>query len=162
METSNAKLKIISHDFPVWRNKANFIIRVMLNDPDIDHLADSEQIWARQIEENLFEICCIPFFAYGLALGDLVSTTTVRGEKYIIDKILKKSGHVTYRIIFRDLSKWDAVVENIRDLGCLVEKRCEKSTLVSIDAPTPEIAGKLESHLTDLQNNKILKVEIAT
>jgi hypothetical protein len=68
---------------------------------------------------------------------------------------------MTYRILFLDLSKWDAVVENIRDLGCLVEKRYEKSTLVSIDAPTPEIAGKLESHLSGLQSNKIIKCETA-
>jgi hypothetical protein len=161
MEINKMPSKIVTHDFPVWRSKANFIIRVKLEDSNIDHLADSEQIWARQIGENSFEICCIPFFAYGLALGDLVSTSTLKSEKYVIDKILEKSGHVTYRLLFRDLNKWDEVVQNIKDLGCSVEKRCKKSTLVSIDASTPEVATKLESYLTDLQNSEIIKVEIA-
>lgn len=157
MKSDDTQFKVITHDFPVWRDRANFIIRLMLNDPDIVQLAEAEQIWARQIEESVFEVCCIPFFAYGIALGDLVQTTS----DYLINEVREKKGHLTYRMLFLDVSKWDAVVENIRNLGCLVEKRWERSTLVSIDAPNPEIAAILESHLADLQNNEIVKVEIA-
>jgi hypothetical protein len=98
METSNAKSKIISHDFPVWRSKANFIIRLLLKDPDIAQLANSEQIWARQIEKDVFEVCCIPFFAYGLALGDLVKTTIIDGD-YIIDEVGEKGTYDLSHII---------------------------------------------------------------
>jgi hypothetical protein len=33
-----------------------------------------EQLWARQVGDRRFEICCIPFFVYDMALGDVVET----------------------------------------------------------------------------------------
>ena len=29
----------------------------------------TEQLWARRLDEERFEVCCIPFFAYDVALG---------------------------------------------------------------------------------------------
>ena len=48
------------HAAPVWREKANFIIRALL--PERDR---SEQLWARQIGDQRFEVCRIPFFMSG-------------------------------------------------------------------------------------------------
>lgn len=159
MEIDNERIKIITHDFPVWRDRANFIIHASLNDPETADLAESEQIWARQLEENIFELCCIPFAAFGLALGDFVSTSPAEERKYVIDKIVEKKGHFTYRIFFLEKDKWTTVVKHIRDLDCLVEKRWEKSMLVGVDAPSSEIAVKLETYLRELETNKIIEWE---
>jgi hypothetical protein len=32
----------------------------------------TEQLWARQVGDRHFELCCIPYFVYDLALGDVV------------------------------------------------------------------------------------------
>ena len=64
--------EVAIHLNPAWRDRANFIAFVSI---ELDEPGERwEQLWARQIANNLFEICCIPFFAYDLALGDQVDT----------------------------------------------------------------------------------------
>jgi len=52
----------VQHETPVWRERANFIIGAALDAP-----GKWEQLWARQVGPNRFELCCIPFMTYGLA-----------------------------------------------------------------------------------------------
>jgi len=148
----NAEIeKIITHDFPVWREKADFIIGLHLAEPGIADLASSEQIWARRIDENLFEVCCIPFFAYGVALGDFVRTRDDGVKKYIIDDVVKNNGHTTYRILFRSTDEWHSTIDEIRELGCFVEVRWEKSSLIAVDAPDAGTRARLEPFLSILE-----------
>lgn len=161
METNGGNKKIVTHDFPAWREKANFIIGIRLLDPGIADLAESEQIWARQIEENVFEVCCVPFFAYGIALGDLVSTIADKGEEYVINEIVERKGHTTYRIWFLDVQRWDSIVEEIKGLGCSVEVRWEKSKLIAVDAPTIEKKSSLEFYMSKLQADGTATCELA-
>src|SRR5207237_9725655 len=58
------------HSDPVWRERADFIIGAPLPEE-----GRAEQLWARRLGEPLmFEICCIPFFLYDVALGDVLQT----------------------------------------------------------------------------------------
>ena len=68
--------EIIVHPNPAWRDRANFIIRGRINSADSGSGPSIEQLWACQIDEFQFEICCIPFFLYNLTLGDVVTTGT--------------------------------------------------------------------------------------
>ena len=160
METNIIDDGVITHDFPVWREKANFILAVRLGDPDIPKEWKWEQIWAKKVNENLFEICCIPFFAYGLALGYLINTKTLDEKQYVINEIVKKSEHITYRIWFINTDNWNTIIDDITNLGCLVEARWEKSKLIAVDAPNFEIKEKLELYSTDLESKGIAKCEI--
>ena len=160
METNGGDHKTITHDFPVWREKANFILAAHLDDPDVPKKWKWEQIWARQIQDNVFEICCIPFVTYGLALGDLVGTEPLNERTFVINKVLEKKGHTTYRIWFLDMDKWKSVTEAVRDLGCSVEIRWEKSKLIAIDAPTDEIAKLLNVYVRELEADGVAKYEI--
>jgi hypothetical protein len=45
----------VQHETPVWRERANFIIGAALDAP-----GKWEQLWARQVSPNRFELCCIP------------------------------------------------------------------------------------------------------
>lgn len=70
------------HREPVWRERANYIINAPIGDSAHTH---TEQLWVRQdMASRLYEICCIPFFLYDVALGDLVSVrrARVRVERY--------------------------------------------------------------------------------
>jgi len=55
------------HREPAWRERSNFIIASAIDAANTD--MTTEQLWARKIDDRHFEICCIPFFAYNVALG---------------------------------------------------------------------------------------------
>ena len=76
----------VVHRNPVWRGRADFVIRADIEVQDSPRRF--EQLWAQQLEEERFEICCIPFFVYDLALGDEVETDS----KYLIRTVLRASG----------------------------------------------------------------------
>jgi hypothetical protein len=83
---------IATHDLPVWRSRANFLIMADLTPHGMS--GKLEQLWARRIGDRAFEICCIPFFTYGIALGDSVETN---GD-YRVLGIVNKGGHRNLRV----------------------------------------------------------------
>ncbi len=109
------------HLNPVWRDKANFIIGAPV--PPLKKNPKEkvwEQLWARKIDDNHFEICCIPLFCYGLALGDEVETD----QGFMIVIVTHKSGHDTMRIWFNENTsqeKKDELTNEILVLDCLIE-----------------------------------------
>jgi len=82
---------IATHSSPAWGPKSNFIIRAELEAFGMPGRA--EQLWARRLAGFEFEICCIPFFTYGIALGDQVTTDGA----YVIQQTSCKGGHRTLR-----------------------------------------------------------------
>ncbi|MEQ1607094.1 MAG: DUF4265 domain-containing protein [Pyrinomonadaceae bacterium] len=153
--------KIVIHDFPAWREKANFIIGANLTSQGLSDLATSEQIWARQIKADVFEICCIPFFAYGFALGDWVITRDDGDDKYIINSVLERKGHTTYRLFLPSNEETNAIIDEIISLECLVEVRWRKSRLIAIDAPHQSAKHSLETFLLSVKQKTGAECEIA-
>ena len=73
---SNANDYTAIHLEPAWRARANFIIAAEIGGTALR--PEREQLWARQTDEFCFELCCIPFFVYDLALAmkyELISNT---------------------------------------------------------------------------------------
>jgi hypothetical protein len=92
-----------------------------------------EQLWTRRAEGGAFEVCCIPYFTYGVALGDLVEWTE---QTHRLD-VRRKSGHRNLRIAFHDRN--DATAEHeqlhgtIVQTGCLVEFSADGYAAVDIE-----------------------------
>lgn len=105
--------EIATHNQPAHRADANFLIFADLSRDGMP--GRWEQLWAHQLGEYEFRLCCIPFFAYGLALGDRVVTSPANGKRYVIQSVATKSGHVAYRI-------WFGHAENADELRDLVEQ----------------------------------------
>ena len=84
------------HQAPIWREHADFIITAALDK------GRWEQLWARQIEPTLFEICCVPFFVYDLALADHVETAPMLEKEYVVTRVVKRSGRQVFRVWFGD------------------------------------------------------------
>ena len=63
------------HSDPVWRDRSNFIIATPIEPGEAGVTA--ERLWARRVDDRHYQLCCIPFFAYDLALGDVIEI--VRG-----------------------------------------------------------------------------------
>jgi len=113
---------ITTHDDPVRRSRTNYLIRLDLT----PHGAPGrwEQLWTRTEDKQSFEMCCIPFFTYGISLGDSLQVDQATGAH----RVTTKGGHRTVRVAFTD----DAVAHQEHDrlhavlsgdLGCLVEFR---------------------------------------
>jgi len=153
---SNANDYTAIHLEAAWRARSNFIIAAEISGTALR--AEREQLWARKTDEFCFELCCIPFFVYDLALGDEVRTD----QQYVIRQLIKPSGHYTFRVWFgasEDLSIQDELVTIVRDLGCEFER--SSANLLAIDAATAPLAQKLADYLFACQTAGELVYETA-
>lgn len=63
-------MKIATHSNPVRRPAPSFMLRASLD--GVGGGDNYEQLWTKRVGQDRFEVCCIPFFVYDLALGDVV------------------------------------------------------------------------------------------
>lgn len=142
------------HEEPVWRERANFMIHAKL--PKKDRPKRFEQLWTRQLAEDRFEVCCIPFFVLGLALGDVVATSPMEDMKYVVDRVVARSGRHVYRVRFSpSFQPRDEAAAELEALGSLIE--WSSRDLLAVDASDSERARvvadvlmkhEMEGHLT--------------
>lgn len=150
--------KSIQHFNPVWREKANFIIGMII--PPLKNKPQKaiwEQLWARKINDFHFEICCIPFFSYGLSLGDVVETSS----NYMVIRVSQKSGHDTIRIWFTEQATDEQIREvnqKIMNIGCLTE--IYSYHLLGVDADSQSKTHSLIGMLEGCQEDGLLVYEI--
>jgi Domain of unknown function (DUF4265) len=117
-----------THPEPAWGDRANFVINAKL--PEEGRF---EQLRARQISDDTFELCCIPFFLYDVALGDVVQTEPADGRKYVLARVVKPSGHYVFRAYFgRSAHPREEILERLHELGAVTE--WSSATLLAIDA----------------------------
>jgi hypothetical protein len=130
------------HPEPVWRARANFLVAADIGGNQSHR--EREQLWVKQVSDFRFELCCIPFFVYDLALGDEVETD----QHYIIRKLVRPSGHHTFRVWFgesKNPSTQEEVVDMAKGLGC--EWEWSSTNLLAIDAATASLAQELADYL---------------
>ena len=148
---------IAVHLNPVRRDRADFIIMACLEDSGLEgHL---EQLWARRLGEDRFEICCIPFFVRDIDLGDHVQVS-LDEDSYMIQGVVWKSGHYTFRAWFGNSSNPRAseeVVSKRREFGYLYE--WYSNNLLGIDAPSEERAEEISGYLASMEQLSSLSYE---
>lgn len=129
------------HQDPVWRDHSNFIIAAPISDGgDIK----TEQLWARKDDEGRFEICCIPFFVYDLALGDVVET----GADYLVRRVVRPSGRYVFRVWFGEsFHPREEIADELKALGSLVE--WSSRNLLAVDAADEEHAQLVADFLME-------------
>lgn len=130
-----------THPSPIWRRKSDFIIGVEIDPAGTD--VKSEQLWARRLGDHEFEICCIPFFAYDLALGDRVATDS----DFTVTNVTVPSGRYVFRVHLEAGRQENAsgLEEWLTSQGLLFE--WSSPSLVSIDAPDLQTAEALGADL---------------
>ncbi len=133
--------KIISHPDPVWRDKANHLLHAAFEHNGSPEL---EQLWCRHVSgpDRHFEICCIPFFAKNLSLGDIVSAN----ESGHIVEVIEHSGRYTFRVWFGDSTQdvRNGVIEFAKN-DYLLE--WSSTNLLAIDASDCQMAQSLADML---------------
>ena len=124
-------MRVATHTRPAWRDRANFLIRALLPED-----GEAERLWARQISATTFEVCCIPFFTYDLALGDVVETDT----DYRLSQVLERSGRQVIRVWFGGAdpaTPTGPVADTLLTLGATIE--WSSAHLLAVDAESPAI-----------------------
>jgi hypothetical protein len=134
----------VTHVSPAWRESSNYIAKFDLNVGQSP--LKYEQLWLRKLPGALFEVCCIPFFAKGIHLGDIVSLTS----ESVVEAIVTPSGHWTLRLLFRsDFDQRDEVIQDLEATG-VTHERFTKS-LYSLDTTDADharyVMTLLEAHM---------------
>lgn len=87
----------VSHDDPAWRGGKNCMAMVGLTPFGLGGMV--EQVWLREkAGGGDYEICCIPFYAYGLALGDVVEKT----DSGAVGRLVSTVGPRVLRVLFAE------------------------------------------------------------
>lgn len=140
------------HSDPVWRDRADFIIATSI-DPGSTGIT-TEQLWARRLDDERFEVCCIPFFAYDVALGDTVEVDA----DHLVTRVVEPSGRYVFRVHFgRPEQPRDDVMEQLDGLGVLVE--WSSDSLVALDARDGDHAQQVADVLQEREDRGDLLFE---
>jgi Domain of unknown function (DUF4265) len=141
--------QISVHAEPAWRHRANYIISANL--PENKR---AEQLWARQVAEYQFELCCIPYFLFDVSLGDIVETD----EAYRLTKLIERSGRFTFRIWFGESNyPQSRIIDEMVALGALVEHA--SANLIALDASNSRTAQAMANLLQAHENQHHLIYE---
>lgn len=88
-------MKFVVHEDPVGRSASHYIGRADLAPFGLD--GQVEQLWFKPSDDHRrYELACIPFMTYGIALGD----TVVLGEDSYVAGLAATAGHRTLRLLF--------------------------------------------------------------
>jgi hypothetical protein len=104
------------------------------------HGADSEGIWAKLVkplaDKAIVEVDNIPFFTKSISLRDKISVVFSQNS-VILDSIVERGGHSTYRIFFQDPNgQKSKMLDAIKALGCDWEKtNFNGGELYALDIP---------------------------
>ncbi|HWK27651.1 MAG TPA: DUF4265 domain-containing protein [Solirubrobacter sp.] len=148
----------VVHATPVHRERADFIINADIAEDGSPRRF--EQLWARRIADTRFELCCIPFFLYDVALGDEVQTAPAHGREYMLARVVRPSGRFVFRAWFGSSTVPGAREELtgvLSGLGRAFEWHSEN--LLAIDAPDEASAQALADLLAAREDTGALVYE---
>jgi Domain of unknown function (DUF4265) len=147
------------HLNPAWRERATGMVYAKLKSPFDGRW---EQLWARQLSDREFEICCIPFFVHNLALGDIVEISPTP-ERRVVTRVIQDSERFVFRIWFGDVANlrlrheiMDSVAVRMVGFGCEQEWSSHDMLAVAVD---PERAQDVADYLWKEENEGRLVYE---
>lgn len=80
---------------------------------------ESEAVWAVALPTGNYRIDNIPFYAYDLALGDVVKATEDPTNRLLrFDAIMEVSSNNTIRMAIPEPGRMKAVQDELRKMGC--------------------------------------------
>jgi hypothetical protein len=142
--------KYAVHAEPVWRDRADYIVNAEL---DGGLAGWREQLWGRQVSPREVQLCCLPFFAYDLALGDVVAVD----DDNLVRSVVRRSGRYVFRVNIDDPTQRRRATEAVRATNVLQE--WYSTDYAALDAPNLQRAEQLAAHLQDLQDAGHLQFE---
>jgi hypothetical protein len=118
-----------------------------------------ELLWAIPRVGDTAEIDNIPFFAKGLAAGDLVAFSR-DADQLTFAGVLVPGGHSTIRVIMYELEQKEATREALQQLGCETEGS-HLPSLFAIDVPPDVSYARVIELLDERAAAEVLEYEEA-
>ncbi len=123
------------HENPIWRDCADFILSAFLGTKDGRN--EWEQLWAKRISTTRFKLCCIPFFAKDLALGDEVETDS----DFVVQRVVLPSGNYTFHAWLGGQPN-DVRTKVLKKLEAInADMEWSSENLVALSAPSDRAQG---------------------
>jgi hypothetical protein len=136
-------VKYIVREDPVGISARNYMTHVDLAPFGFPGLM--EQVWLKEVRTQAYEMRCIPFRVYGVALGDEVRLTP-DGSR--VQAVLSRSGHRVLRVLLMPSlgvagmdEMREAMISACSRLGLLHEWSGDRH--VAVDVPPGGDAGEL-------------------
>jgi hypothetical protein len=97
-------------------------IRIALPE-DAWHGVEAEWAWGKQIEDSIYALRNVPFYAMGLSYDDRVKVNDVDGTLYLLG-VVSRGGHSTYRIFAKkghENPRVQVLLKKLNALHCDIE-----------------------------------------
>ena len=97
-------------------------VKVLLTGPD----GEVETLWAIARGDRRYELDNLPWFAYGISVGDVVDAAPDEDGTLVFQRILEKSGNRTVRVMLEQMESSDQLTfESQRTLDQLQAAGCD-------------------------------------
>jgi len=155
-------MNIKKHPRPAWGERADSVLqmRIETGNAQLDNPPRYEEIYARDLGEGFFEVCCVPFFLYDLALGDTVKVGA-HSENTIVEGVARESGQHTFRAYFGRTfmpAARDVLIDELSIMaGVVVEWYSDD--LVGLSAANDAVANNLARWLETAMSRGQLQYE---
>lgn len=155
---TNKRINLPTADYPP--NIINLLMNKMKKDKHIKVLFHLEQdedgyppfsiegLWCKKASNDTYIVDNVPFYTYGISLGDEICVTEEDGE-YHFQSIVNPSGNSTLRVHFND-KRMQMVRDKLLDMGCKVEIS-NLPSFISINVPQEVSLKVVEDVLTNMQ-----------
>lgn len=133
----SAEPQHLTHPEPARRADANYLIQALVpDDPNT-----FEQLWVHKLGDDRFRVCCIPFFLYDVAMGDVVEWND--SDRML--RVVERSGSFVFRVWFDPGADQSSTIASLESMGALVER--SSARLIALDAPDDATASALSGFL---------------
>ncbi|WP_449434423.1 DUF4265 domain-containing protein [Pseudomonas putida] len=118
--------------------------------------ASVEGLWAKPVEGG-YEIDSIPFYVYGIAPQDLISTRDEGGETWF-DALRASGGASVFRVIVKPPETLDQVQAALLDFGCSCEVE-QAVRMLAVELPASRSLDTLLYYLITQREAELLDFE---
>jgi hypothetical protein len=112
---------------------------------------DVETPWARRVGVNTYVLDNLPWYAYGISVGDTFEAIPSGDGLPEFTRVIAKSGNRTVRVILKPSAKESAasqaVLDRLRAMGCDYEGM--NSSYIAVNIPPNVSLDEVCSFLTD-------------
>lgn len=111
------------------------LVKVLFKlDPDSWHASFTETLWAEPVGSSEYQLENVPFYAFGVSLGDAVRAIEGDGV-HVFTEVSRRGGHSTYRLLINESRRDDLEKfwEPLQALGCTYEEG--PKPLLAVDVP---------------------------
>jgi hypothetical protein len=97
------------------------LVKVLFDLPSDDGFPAHERMWAEDLGAGFFVLRNVPFYAFGVAEGDLV-TCVLRDGAQVFQAVARDGGNGAVRVYFRPDTNLEHILAQLNQLGCTFER----------------------------------------